>query len=257
MGKKYLIANWKMQLSINESRSLAQELVERLALIKTDTSIVVCPSGPVLSQVAGVIRGSDLLLGAQNSFWEDRGAYTGEVSPANLKELGCSFCLVGHSERREYLGETDEMVGRKVAALLTQDITPIICIGETEDERDDGRREEVLVQQLSLALADAFRQPHNGQHFIVAYEPIWMIGSGQMIESEDVIASAQLIRKTLNELCTAAVADKFCTVIYGGSVDTINLSGFLSCSGIDGALVGGTSLTADNFMSLVEIASRS
>jgi len=255
MGKKCLIANWKMQLSISESRSSARELVERLASTRTEVLVAVCPSGPALSQVAEVIRGSDLLLGAQNSFWEDRGAYTGESSPANLKELGCSFCLVGHSERREYLGETDEMVGRKVTALLAQNITPVICVGETEDERDDGRRDEVIVRQLTAALGGISGQSPVGQRLIVAYEPIWMIGSGRTIELEDVEISARLVRSTLNELCTAAMADKFCTVIYGGSVDSINLSGFLSCPGIDGALVGGASLTVDSFMDLVEIAS--
>jgi len=257
MSNKYLIANWKMQLSIGESRSLALELAERLASTRTDWSVAVCPSGPALSQVAESVRGSDLLLGAQNSFWEDRGAYTGEVSPANLKELGCSLCLVGHSERREYLCETDEMVGRKVAALLARNIMPVICVGETENERDDGRSEEVIVRQLTSALADADCRSSDGQRLIVVYEPIWMIGSGRTIELEDVTASAQLIRSTLNELCTAAAADRFCTVAYGGSVDAVNLSGFLSCPGIDGALVGGDSLTADNFMGLLEIASRS
>jgi len=253
--KRYLIANWKMQLTEAESAKLAADIVKRIApqaAAAKDFTAVLCPSHLAMDEVSDAVRGTGVALGGQDTFWEDKGAYTGEISPMTLKENGCSYCIVGHSERRTHLGETDAMVHRKTAALLRRDINPIICVGETKAERDAGKRDSVIIGQVRAAL-DGLR-PVGTQVVIIAYEPVWVIGTGQAVEPGDAAEAHNLIRETLLEMMPADVVERQCSVIYGGSVDSKNLASFLKMPVIEGALVGGASLNADEFVRMSELA---
>ncbi len=252
---KYLVGNWKMQLNEKESEALAAEVVRLWAAqgaTKPGVTVVLCPSHMALEEAAKVTRGTPVALGAQDAFWEDKGAFTGEISPKTLKELGCEFSIVGHSERRQYLGETDEMVNKKALALLRNGLTPIICVGETLDERNAGRRDAVVISQVRAALAGV--QLVGTQRVIIAYEPRWVIGSGKAVSPEDAAEMHHLIIGSLQELFTPEVVDRQFSVIYGGAADSKNLAGFLAMDVIHGALVGGASLKPQEFASMAEIA---
>jgi len=254
---RYIIANWKMQLNEPESSALAQEIVRRWsaqAVSTPEVKVVVCPSHLALSAVHDVVNGTNVALGAQDVFWENKGSFTGEVSPETLKELGCEYCIIGHSERRQFLGETDEMVSKKVDALLEVGITPIICVGETREEREAGKRDAVVIGQVKKAMEGT--RPVGSQRIIVAYEPRWVIGSGQAVPPEDAASMHQLIRETMLELLPEEVVRDQGFIIYGGSVDPENVAGFLAIPAVEGALVGGAALKADTFVPLAEIASR-
>lgn len=249
---KYLIGNWKMQLDNAESEALAAEVVRlwaAQAASRADVSVAICPSHLAFSRVAAVLKGTSVGLGAQDCFWADKGAFTGEVAPKALKEMGGEFCLVGHSERREHLGETDGMVRRKTAAALEAGLTPVVCVGETMDERRAGKRDAVVIAQVRAALEGL--QPVGSQKIIVAYEPRWVIGSGQAVEPADAAASHVLIRETLRELFPAAESQ--CAIVYGGSVDAANIGGFLALEAVQGLLVGGASLKAQEFVRMAEL----
>ncbi|MFH2063167.1 MAG: triose-phosphate isomerase [bacterium] len=252
---KLLIANWKMELSATESRALAADLAGRtVGLGLGSLTVAVCPSFEALAPVAEALRGSDLLLGAQDVFWEGSGAFTGEVSPDGLKELGCRLCLVGHSERRRVMGETDEMVGLKATALLKVGMMPVICVGETAEERESGRRDETVVRQLRAALSGLpSSSAEESPAVTVAYEPVWAIGGGKPVDPDGAAEACRLIRDELSGI-DGRLGVSF-RVIYGGSVDVDNLESFLSRPEIDGALVGSASLSADGFLSLAKIAS--
>lgn len=245
--RKIIIGNWKMQLSVRESTALARRL--RVGVKKTKTTVVLCPSFPALAPVGEAIRGGAIALGAQDLFWETKGQYTGEVSGAALRELGCSFVIVGHSERRAHLGENDEMVNKKVAAALAARLTPILCVGETREERERGERDAVLRRQVHVALR-GLTSAQVGK-VIVAYEPVWVIGSGKAVPPEDAVRAHGKIRHAVEEVAGAAVKTR---VIYGGSVDSNNGVGFLREAAVDGCLVGGASLRAAEFLKLVRIA---
>jgi triosephosphate isomerase len=252
---KYLIGNWKMQLNETESEALAAEVVRLWAAqgaTKSNVTVVLCPSHMALEEAAKVTRGTPVALGAQDTYWEDKGAFTGEISPKTLKELGCEFCIVGHSERRQYLGETHEMVNKKALALLRNGMTPIICVGETLEERNAGRRDAVVISQVRAALAGV--QLVGSQRVIVAYEPRWVIGTGKAVSPEDAAEMHHLILGSLQELFTPEVVDRQFSVIYGGAADSKNLAGFLAMDVIHGALVGGASLKPQEFASMAEIA---
>jgi triosephosphate isomerase len=211
---------------------------------------VLCPSHLSIGEVADAVQGTDIALGGQDVFWKDKGAYTGETSPATLKELGCAYCIVGHSERRHHLGETDEMVHKKAEALLQHDINPIVCVGETKEEREAGKLDAVVIRQVRAALEGL--RPVGNQAIIVAYEPVWVIGTGQAVEPNDAAEAHSLIHETLLEMMPADVVERQCFVIYGGSVDSKNLAGFLQVPVIEGALIGGASLRGDEFARMAE-----
>ncbi len=256
MRTRYLIANWKMKLNESESEALAKQIAKSLPSDEADSpkiEMVLCPSHLALSNVADMVRGAGISLGGQDSFWEDEGAYTGEISPVTLKELGCKFCIVGHSERRKYLNETDEIVNKKVGALLRHDINPIICVGETQEERDAGKRDAVVIEQVRKALGDGNLRPVGHQRVIIAYEPVWVIGTGKAVDSNDAAEAHQLIRDELSDMYPTDVVDNNCFVIYGGSVDSSNIGLFLDIPVIEGALVGGASLKADEFIKMAKI----
>jgi triosephosphate isomerase len=255
MKKTYLIGNWKMQLNRSQGVELAQEVVRlwgAQGAANPDVVVTICPSHVSLDAVHQVVNGTSVCMGAQDVFWEDKGQYTGEIAPATLKELGCEYCVVGHSERRGYLGETDEMIRRKVAALLRQNIHPVICVGETLEERRAGKRDGVVINQVREALKD--NRPYGTQRIIVAYEPRWIIGTGQAVTPDDAASMHVLIRETLNDMLPADIVDSQMAIIYGGSVEPSNVAGFLAMDVINGVLAGNASLRAKDFVRLAEIA---
>ncbi len=248
--KPLVIANWKMNLSIRQSVSLARALVTGLAPRRGHLAaeVVLCPSFPALAAVAGVLKGKPLTLGAQNVFWKAKGPYTGEVSAEVLKELGVRYVMVGHSERRQYLRETDAMVQQKVAAVLQAGLTPVVCVGETFAERQIGQKDVVIDRQVTAALKGLTLEPDD--HLVVAYEPVWVIGSGQAVEPEEAMATAKVIRQALIDVWPERAWQSQVRIIYGGSVDSSNIKTFLGGE-LTGVLVGGASLEAKTLLALV------
>ena len=237
--KKLIIANWKMQLTTKQAVKLAKQI----GAIKTAADLVLCPSFTALQPVADLGR-QNYSLGAQDVFWEGSGAYTGEVSPLDLKELGCRYVIIGHSERRQFLGETDEMVRRKVKAALAAGLTPVICVGESEEERQRGEEKKVVERQLRAALSPSSL---NKRQLVVAYEPVWAIGSGRTPQPAEIQVMHRLIAALLKEL--GAVKPR---VIYGGSVSADNILDFLSLPEVAGALIGGASSDFKKFKALLK-----
>jgi triosephosphate isomerase (TIM) len=245
MVAKIVIANWKMKLGAQQATALASA-VQPMGL--TGPEIVICPSFVHLARVADILKKGKVRLGAQDVFWEAAGAFTGEVSAAQLKELGCQYVIIGHSERRAHLAETDEMVHRKTKAAVAAGLTPIICVGETFEERQKGGQDYVLIHQVSKALEGINL---DAQPVIVAYEPVWVIGSGHAIEPADAQSAHQVIRQTLIDLFPLSVVDNQVRIIYGGSVDSSNVAQFTGLEHTTGVLVGGASLNAQNFAALI------
>lgn len=239
-----------MHKSIDE----AVELVDRLLpdIMKLDAvDRVLCPSYVALSVVADRLAGSGIGLGAQNVFWEEAGAYTGEISPLMLQGL-CDYVIVGHSERRAYFHESDETVGRRIAAVLKHGMIPILCVGETLEEREAGQTESVVKRMLSGGLQDIHIQ--SPQALVVAYEPVWAIGTGRAATPDD---AEQVIGDVVRSLLVERYGDEVASgvrVLYGGSVKPDNARAFLKRQEIDGALVGGASLKAELFSEIVNLA---
>jgi triosephosphate isomerase (TIM) len=251
MRTPLVAANWKMNKTVEEARSLVYAMSARLRDIK-GVEKVLCPPFPSLLAVHALLEGSDLGLGAQNMYWEEKGAFTGEVSPLMVKEL-CQYVILGHSERRLYFGETDETVNKKVRAAQRFDLTPIFCVGETLDQYESKQTAEVVDRQIRLGLAqlDAAFAPR----IVVAYEPVWAIGTGRASSGEnanDVLR--KVIRPALNALFGAEAAHAI-RVLYGGSVAGGNAAEFFGQPEIDGALVGGASLKPDDFVAITQAAS--
>jgi triosephosphate isomerase len=240
-------ANWKMHLTRPEARALAERVVAALTA-PGKIRVVLIPPFTALADVGGVLAGTKVGLGAQNLYWEDKGAFTGEVSAPMLREVGCSHVLVGHSERRRLFGETDEAVNRKVRAALNSGLSPIVCVGETLEEREGGRTTERIDAQLAAGLRAL--SGREMERIILAYEPVWAIGTGKTAspaQAEDVHAH---IRKRLEEAYGNDRA--FCAIIlYGGSVKPANSYPLFKEKNIDGFLVGGASLDADAFAGIM------
>lgn len=250
--KKIFIANWKMNLTIAETLSLVESLNQPLRGAK-GAEIVLCPPFTALAALHGLLEEenpADFEIGSQDVFWEEKGSYTGEVSSKMLKEVGCSYAIVGHSERRTNLGETDVMVNKKVKVCLENNLTPIICVGETFEERKKGIRDVVIVRQTTEALRGV--ELFGNKKIIIAYEPVWVIGTGQAVLPGDAEHSHKMIRETLLELFPADVVDKHFKIIYGGSVDSGNIKDFTEKENIDGVLVGGASLKAGEFVKMIK-----
>jgi triosephosphate isomerase len=245
---KLIFGNWKMNLSLAASAELARAAKE----IDAPPGVVigVFPSFCAIKDVAGVIKGSKIFLGGQDCFWEKSGAYTGEVSADQLKELGCSHVLVGHSERRQKLGETDAMVNAKVKAVLAAGLVPVLCVGETDDERRSGSWSQVIERQVTKGLEGV--EVAGTRHVIIAYEPIWAIGTGKACDPTAAREAHALAKNAVVEIFGAARAKKHFQVIYGGSVDDKNIASYLAEEGIDGALVGGASQKIASFSALIK-----
>jgi len=242
--RKWIVAgNWKMNNSIAESISLAKAIKEEVSGIQGGT-VVLAPPFTALFSVSGIIKDSSLSLAAQNMYYEDKGAFTGEVSPVMLKDIGCTYVIIGHSERRKHFQETDADVNLKVKKALGVGLTPIMCVGETDEEREQGITKDVVGRQVRNGLA-GLRTLDN---IVVAYEPVWAIGTGKVATSAQAQEVHDFIRGILKE--TYNNADNVC-ILYGGSVTQDNIGDLIGMEDIDGALVGGASLKADAFIGII------
>ena len=243
MRRPIIAANWKMHKTLGEGTELAQGIVERCRDMD-DVDIVLAPPFTALSTVRQEIRDTPIALGAQNLYWEEKGAFTGEVSPVMLKDVGCDYAIVGHSERRQLFGETDKSANKKVLAALTHDLIPILCVGETDAERDRGVTYVVVDRQVKEALKDVAETQLD--RIVIAYEPIWAIGTGRTATPAQAEEVHQSIRGQLAKLFNTDAAETV-RILYGGSVKPDNVDGLMAETDIDGALVGGASLKPDSF----------
>ncbi|GAB4430784.1 MAG: triose-phosphate isomerase [Anaerolineales bacterium] len=252
MRTPIVAGNWKMNKTVEEARSLVFSMSMKLREI-VGVDKVICPPFPALLPVSALLEGTDIRLGAQNLHWEEKGAFTGEISPAMVAEF-CQYVIIGHSERRAYFGETDENVDRKVVAAQAHDLIPIVCVGETLEENESGRTGEVVRRQISLGLANA--DPAKAAEIIVAYEPVWAIGTGRASSGAGANAViAEHIRPALAALFGQEMAQSI-RVQYGGSVTSANADEFFGQPEIDGALVGGASLKEDEFVAIARAAAK-
>jgi len=245
MQKKWLVGNWKMHGSLAANKALMEGIRSEQPELDERVGMVVCPPFPYLSQLTELTRDSDIGVGVQNVSDHLQGAFTGEVSPLMVKELGCGFTIIGHSERRQYQGENDGLMGRKALAAIDAGLIPVICVGETAEERDSGRTHEVLARQLDAAFG-YIRTAHD--KIILAYEPRWAIGTGIAATPEIIQAEHEFLRQRI------AIRDKdFAAklpIIYGGSVKVSNASFIFSMPDVDGGLIGGAALNAREFVTI-------
>ncbi|RJX18258.1 MAG: triose-phosphate isomerase [Ammonifex sp.] len=246
-----IAANWKMHKTIPEAVSFTREILNPLDFSGTD--VVLCPPFPALWPVAQAASGTPLQVAAQDVYWADQGAFTGEVSPVMLRDAGCTYVVIGHSERRHLFGETDENVNRKVKAALRHGLTPIVCVGETLAERDAGETFKVVEKQLAAALLGLDGEEAAG--LVVAYEPVWAIGTGRNAAPEDAQAVNHFVREFVRSRYRPEVAEQV-RIQYGGSVTPENAELLLAQPDIDGALVGGASLKVESFRAIVYAAQR-
>jgi triosephosphate isomerase len=237
-----------MNLSLGEACGLARDLKRRVASIYAGPETAVCPSPPHLIPIRDVLAGSVIALGAQDVGSQPPGAFTGSVSAEQLRELAVRFVLIGHSERRQHFGETDSMVAEKIRAAFRVGLVPVLCFGETLEERNAGRTEEVVVRQVTAAL-DGLEEPQLVA-MVLAYEPVWAIGTGHNAEVEDASNVHRLVRGLLREVGGEGVGGAV-RILYGGSVNPANVAGYLAEADIDGALVGGASLDAEKFVQIL------
>ena len=239
-----IAGNWKMNTTVGEAIELVNEMRQELDRID-NVDKVICPPFVSLATIKGLIKGSSIKLGAQNIYFEEKGAYTGEISPLMLADL-CEFVIVGHSERRQYFNETIEVVDKKVQAALKVGLTPILCIGESSEENEAGKTEEILTRQLSSPSARLY---YLGG-LILAYEPIWAIGTGRAATGRQANGTIGFIRRHIAQQYGKGIAQEV-RILYGGSVTADNIAEFISQPEIDGALVGGASLKASEFLNIV------
>ncbi len=247
MRRKIVAGNWKMYKTPGEAVSLVAEMMAT-APPRTDRDVVLCPPFTALSRVANQLKGSSFKLGAQNVYWEREGAFTGEISAPMLRELGCEYVIVGHSERRQYFGDREATIAKKLKAVLDEGMTPILCVGEKLEEREENRTQSVLRSQIEGALGSF--DAHFLRGLVVAYEPVWAIGTGKTATPQMAVDAHEFIRKLLGEKFGAAFAEET-RIQYGGSVKPENAAELLKETEIDGALVGGASLKADSFLRIV------
>ena len=249
MRKPFIAGNWKMNMTHLEAIKFLQDLGYSYEN-KTGCEVAVCPPATALRSVKVIIEDDsmDIRLGAQNMHFEKSGAYTGEVSPDMLKALDVEYIIIGHSERRQYFAETNEIVNKKVRAAIENGLKPIMCIGESLEIREDGKAVEFILDQLVNCLKEI--NSKEIAEFTIAYEPIWAIGTGMTATSEDANDMCAVIRQKLASLYSQEIADKI-RIQYGGSVKPSNISELMGMSDIDGALVGGASLKVDDFIALI------
>ena len=248
MRRIIIAGNWKMNNSVKESVSLAREIAASVDDVK-GREVVIAPPFTSLYPVSKEIEGSKIKLSAQNLFWKDNGAYTGEISAAMLKDVGCEYVIIGHSERRQFFGETDDSVNQKIKTSLKHNLNPIVCAGETLEEREGGKTFDVIKRQMVKGFAGlSFSEIKN---VVIAYEPVWAIGTGKTATPEQANDVHHFIRNLLKELFNTEISDNL-SILYGGSVKPDNIKGLMTQSEIDGALVGGASLKGSDFLKLVK-----
>lgn len=252
--RNFLIAgNWKM----NAGPAAAAELLGKLREVKPDiqeeVDVLVCPPFVSLSMAVEKLQGSDIQLGAQNLHFEDNGAYTGEISATMLVESGCTHVIVGHSERRQYFGETDEIVNKKIHQALNYDLVPVICLGESLEQRKSGSHKQVVAGQLKAALEGV--DDNTAPDVVIAYEPIWAIGTGETASPEQAQEMHEYLRSELAELYDEEIASHI-RILYGGSMKPANAEELLGQPDVDGGLIGGASLKAVDFSEIINIADK-
>jgi triosephosphate isomerase len=245
MKTRYLFGNWKMYLDYQESVDLAKKISTTLSAVPQDTKIAVFPSAIAFHRVAEVLSSTTIAVGAQNTCWVEKGAYTGEVSAHTYRELGATYTLIGHSERRHIFHETNHEVRQKLESALSVGLTPVVCVGETLQERREGKVDETIEAQLRSAMSELV-VPANSS-IIVAYEPIWAINTGEACDP----AEAERVHALIKRLVAGLVDGLTVSVLYGGSVDTHNIAKFLAEESVDGVLVGGASVKNDVWLDLV------
>ena len=243
-----IAGNWKMYKTNAESVATASRLVELVA-DTADVDIMIAPVFTAIDPVSKVVKGSRVGLGAQNLYWEKEGAYTGEISADMLVSAGCQYVIIGHSERRQYFGETDETVNQKISAAIAAKLIPVFCIGETESERESGNTFSVLDKQVKDGLKEKVVDDLGSM--VIAYEPVWAIGTGKTATSDQAQETHKYIRSLIDSNFGTALADSV-RILYGGSVKPANVSELMAMPDIDGALVGGASLDAESFSQIVK-----
>ncbi len=245
--KPFIAGNWKMFKTGSEAENTASELVKMVSDVK-DVDIMIAPPFTALCAVADAMDASSVDLGAQNMHWEDKGAYTGEISPLMLKAAGCKYVIIGHSERRQYFGETDEIINKKIRSAIAHGLTPVLCVGETESQREMKKTFSVLDKQIKNGL-EAFL-PDELKDLVIAYEPVWAIGTGKTASSGQAQEVHKFLRELIEKKFGNALAKKI-RIQYGGSVKPDNIKELMSMEDIDGALVGGASLDASTFARII------
>lgn len=244
--------NWKMNKTIAESRELVFQMLAGLRAVP-GVEKVLCPPAMSLMAVRALLEGTGIGLGAQNMYWEEKGAYTGELSPVMVKEL-CSHVIIGHSERRAYFGETDDTVNRKVKAAMQHGLTPIVCVGETLQEYETGKTREVVSRQIKHGLEGI--DPAAAAGIVIAYEPVWAIGTGRASSGENANGVLEGVIRPALMILFGVEASQAIRILYGGSVTAANAQEFFGQPEIDGALVGGASLKVEEFIAITKAASR-
>jgi triosephosphate isomerase len=243
-NRKPLIAgNWKMFKSVPEAVETARQLVDLVA-DTADVEVMIAPPFTALAPVREVVKGSRIFLGAQDLYWEKEGAYTGEISPNMLVSVGCRYVIIGHSERRQYFGETNQSVNKKIGAAIESDLIPILCIGESETQRESDQTFSVLDKQVKIGLQNLASEILNT--LVIAYEPVWAIGTGKTATSKQAQEVHQFLRTKLAEIYSETISQSI-RILYGGSVKPENISELMAMPDIDGALVGGASLDPEKF----------
>jgi len=244
MRRPLIAGNWKMNTRLEEAENLVRAMLAELNSIDS-VEKVLCPPFISLAAIKELIKGTSIMLGAQNMHFEDKGAYTGEISPLMLVDL-CDFVILGHSERRQYFAETDEIINKKVKKALESGVKPILCVGETLEDNEAGKTEQKITRQVNAGLGGI----NPTSQLVIAYEPIWAIGTGRAATGKQANATISLIRSILANIWNKEIA-KAVRILYGGSVISSNIAEFIAEADIDGALVGGASLKADEFVSIV------
>ncbi len=246
MRQPLIVANWKMSKGLEEAKDYVRRFPGEVTGV-SGIEMVVCAPFIALAVLSKMVQQTPLVLGAQNMYWEREGAFTGEISPLMLREVGVRYVIVGHSERRNLFGESDSLIAKKVASALEYGLAPILCVGEDLRQREAGQTKEVLQRQFFAAL-ERLENEQPGR-LVVAYEPVWAIGTGKAASAEDAASAAGFVRSLLKEIGSAAAQKT--RVLYGGSVNADNIGDFTSCEDIDGALVGGSSLKEKEFAAIV------
>jgi triosephosphate isomerase len=248
MRKPLIAGNWKMNNDLASARKLASDLVQAFAGVE-QVEVAVCPAYVHLHAIAEILKDSPIALGAQDCYWQDNGAYTGEVSASMLADVGCKYVIVGHSERRHTLGEGDELINRKTLKVVESGLSPILCVGETLAERERGVTEQVVTRHITTGLAH-IKEEH-ARRIVIAYEPVWAIGTGVNATPKQANDVHALIRRLLAQKFGPEIASEI-RIQYGGSVKPDNIKSLMSQPEIDGALVGGASLKVDSFEKIVK-----
>jgi triosephosphate isomerase len=245
MSQPLVVGNWKMNGTVSQATRLAGTIVQGITQEKLNAALVLAPPATALAAVQERIAGSGISLAGQNCHWENNGAFTGEISPAMLSDLGCTYVIVGHSERRHIFNESDEIISRKLAAAIKNNLRPILCVGETLDQRNAGQTTEVIISQMQLALKEL-----NGNviaNLEVAYEPVWAIGSGHNADSKQIAE----VHVAIREYLTSSFDKASLRILYGGSVNPENANELGRITEVNGFLVGGASLKPETFLAIV------